>query len=132
MRMVIDTNIIVSALLSPDGAAYQVLSEVLDGKYEVFVSEEIFQEYVDVLHRERFGFDEDIIVYLLDWFRNNAVWVEVTESDIQMPDEKDRVFFDVARCCRAKLLTGNIRHYPVDELVTALEEIAPLRNRFWR
>lgn len=56
-----------------------------------------------------FGFDEAIIVYLLDWFRNNAVWVEVTESDIHMPDEKDRVFFDVARCCRAKLLTGNIK-----------------------
>lgn len=129
MRMVIDTNIIVSALLSPDGAACQVLSDALDGKHEVFVSVEIFQEYADVLHREKFGFDEDIIVYLLDWFRDNAIWVEVTKSDIQMPDEKDRVFFDVARCCRARLLTGNIKHYPVDELVTSLEEIAPFRNR---
>lgn len=73
MRMVIDTNIIVSALLSPNGAAYQVISDVLDGRYEVFVSEEIFQEYTDVLHREKFGFDEGFIDYLLDWFRNNAV-----------------------------------------------------------
>lgn len=129
MRMVIDTNIIVSALLSPNGAAYQVLSDVLDGKYEVFVSEEIFQEYVDVLHREKFGFNEDIIVYLLDWFRNNAVWVEVTKSDMPMPDEKDREFFDVARSCRARLLTGNIKHYPVDELVTALEELVPSGSR---
>ena len=55
--------------------------------------------------------DEDIIVYLLDWFHNNAVWVEVTKSDIQMPDEKGRIFFDVARCC-----------------VTSLEGIAPFRN----
>lgn len=38
-------------------------------------------------------------------------------------DEKDREFFDVAKCCRARLLTGNIKHYPVDELVTALEEL---------
>lgn len=129
MRMVIDTNIIVSALLSPNGAACQVLSDVLDGKYEVFVSEEIFQEYADVLHREKFGFDEDIIDYLLDWFRNNAVWVEVTKSDIRMPDEKDRVFFDIAKCCRARLLTGNIKHYPVHELVTALEELVTFRNR---
>lgn len=62
---------------------------------------------------------------MLDWFRNNAVWVEVTESDIWMPDEKDRVFFDVARCCRARLLARNIMHYPVDELVTALDELVP-------
>lgn len=123
MRMVIDTNIIVSALLSPNGAAYQVLSDVLDGKHEVFVSEEIFREYTEVLHREKFGFDEGDIVCLLDWFRNNSIWVEVTKSDIRMPDEKDRVFFDVARCCRARLLTGNIKHYPVHELVTALEEL---------
>lgn len=129
MRMVIDTNIIVSALLSPNGAAYQILSDVLDGKYEVFVSQEIFQEYADVLRREKFGFAEDIIDYLLDWFRNNANWVEVTKSDIRMPDEKDRVFFDVAKCCRARLLTGNIKHYPVDELVTALGELVPLRSR---
>lgn len=125
MRMVIDTNIIVSALLSPNGAACKVLSDVLDGKYQVFVSAEIFQEYSDVLHRKKFGFDEDIIAYLLGWFRNNAIWVEATESDVQMPDEKDRVFFDVAKCCRARLLTGNIKHYPVDELVTALKELVP-------
>lgn len=129
MRMVIDTNIIVSALLSPNGAAYQVISDVLDGRYEVFVSEKIFQEYTDVLHREKFGFDEGIIDYLLDWFRNNAVWVEITKSDIRMPDEKDRVFFDVAKCCRARLLTGNIKHYPVDELVTALDELVPPGSR---
>ena len=129
MRMVIDTNIIVSALLSPNGAAYQILSDVLGGKYEVFVSQEIFQEYADVLRREKFGFNEDIIDYLLDWFRNNANWVEVTKSDIRMPDEKDRVFFDVAKCCRARLLTGNIKHYPVDELVTALDELVPPGSR---
>lgn len=43
-----------------------------------------------------------------------------------MPDEKDRVFFDVAKCCRARLLTGNMKHYPVDELVTAPEELCRL------
>lgn len=48
MRLVIDTNIIVSALLSPDGTAFRFLSDVLDNKYEVIINEEIFREYDDV------------------------------------------------------------------------------------
>lgn len=123
MRIVVDTNIIVSALLSEDGTAFQVLADVMDGKYEVFVSKEIYDEYDDVLHRDRFGFDEETIQFILEWFRKNAVWIEANKSDIPMPDEKDRVFYDVARCCKAKLLTGNNKHYPVDELVTSLWEL---------
>ncbi len=123
MRLVIDTNIIVSALLSEDSKAFQVLSDALDGKYTVLVSEEIFQEYEDVLHRDKFGFDEEIIQFILNWFRENAVWIEVSESTIPMKDKKDRVFYDLAKSCKARLVTGNIKHYPVDELVTALWEL---------
>lgn len=123
MRLVIDTNIIVSALLSADGTAFQVLSDVLDGKYVVFVSKEIYEEYRNVLHREKFHFDDEIIEFILNWFLENAIWIEVSKSNIPMPDEKDRIFFDVAKCCKARLLTGNVKHYPVDELVTLLWEL---------
>lgn len=123
MRLVIDTNIIVSALLSEESKAFQLLSDVLDGKYIVLISEEIFKEYENVLSRDKFGFDSDIINFLLNWFRENAVWVEVLESDAPMKDEKDRVFYDLAKSCKARLVTGNIKHYPVDELVTALWEL---------
>lgn len=123
MRLVVDTNIIVSALLSSESKAFQLLSDVLDGKYIVLISEEIFKEYEDVLSRDKFGFDSDIINFLLSWFRENAVWVEVLESDAPMKDEKDRVFYDLAKSCKARLVTGNIKHYPVDELVTALWEL---------
>lgn len=123
MRLVVDTNIIVSALLSSESKAFQLLSDVLDGKYIVLISEEIFKEYEDVLSRDKFGFDSDIINFLLSWFRENAVWVEVSESDTPMKDEKDRVFYDLAKSCKARLVTGNIKHYPVDELVTALWEL---------
>lgn len=122
MRLVIDTNIIVSALLSPDGTAFRFLSDVLDNKHEVIINEEIFREYDDVLHRERFGFDEEVISYILDWFRDNAIWIEVTKSQIPMLDEKDRIFYDAAKCTKSKLVTGNNRHYPVDEIVTSLWE----------
>ncbi len=123
MRIVVDTNIIVSALLSVEGTAFRILSDVMDGRYEVFVSKEIYDEYDDVLHRGKFGFDEETIKFILEWFRENAIWIETNKSNIPMPDEKDRVFYDVARCCKAKLLTGNTKHYPVDELVTSLWEL---------
>lgn len=73
MQLVIDTNIIVSALLSADSNAFKVLSDALDGKYTVLISEEIFQEYQDVLHREKFGFDEEIISFLLEWFKEKPI-----------------------------------------------------------
>lgn len=123
MRLVIDTNIIVSALLSEDSKAFRLLSDVLDGKYAVLISEEIFEEYKDVIYRDKFGFDIDIINFLLNWFKETAVWIQVLESDIPMKDEKDRVFYDLAKSCKARLVTGNIKHYPVDELVTALWEL---------
>lgn len=122
MRIVFDTNIIVSALLSPDGSAFRLLSNALDGMHVVFISEEIYEEYDDVLHRRKFKFEEDIIEFLLLWFRENAIWIETVKSDIPMPDEKDRIFYDIARCCKARLVTGNVKHYPVDEIVTSLWE----------
>lgn len=122
MLIVVDTNIIVSALLSPDSSAYTFLSEVMDGKHTVLICEEIFKEYTEVLHRDKFAFDEKLIFWLLNWFEENAIWVEPKSSTEPVPDEKDRVFYDLAKACRARLITGNIKHYPVDELVTALRE----------
>lgn len=83
----------------------------------------IFQEYGEVLAWEKFGFDHDIVDFLLNWFMENAVWIQVLESNIPMRDEKDRVFYDLAKSCKARLVTGNIKYYPVDELVTALWEL---------
>lgn len=121
--IVVDTNIIVSALLSPEGTAFEFMTRVLDGEYTVLVSEEIFREYEDVLRRDRFGLGEDIINYILNWFIDHALWVEPQQSCAPMPDEKDRIFYDVAKSCRARLITGNFKHYPVDECVTALWEL---------
>lgn len=72
--IVVDTNIIVSALLSPEGTAFEFMTKVLDGEYTVLVSEEIFQEYEEVLRRDKFGLSEDIVSYILNWFINNALW----------------------------------------------------------
>jgi len=124
--IVLDTNIIVSALMTPDGKAFSLLKRVILGEYTVCLSSEIMKEYKDVLHRKRLHLDEYLVDYLLSIFYINGVWIEPLPSDatrVPMKDESDRKFYDVAKCLHAKLVTGNFKHYPVDELITSLDEV---------
>ena len=126
MLIVLDTNILVSALLTPNGKAYKLLTQVLQGKYKVCLSSGIMDEYRDVLHRDRLGLNKYQVNYLLSWLSLNSFWIEPKATDASrfvMKDETDRKFFDVAKCLNAKLVTGNIKHYPVHELVTSLDEL---------
>lgn len=125
-RIVIDTNILISSLISPNGTAARFMGDVLNGKYEVVVTESIMNEYADVMNRPRFQIDKDIIQYILDWFSRYALFVEVDEDDYpieEMPDSKDAVFYVAARCTGALLVTRNIKHYPVTEWRTMIWEL---------
>lgn len=80
LTVVIDTNIIVSALLNPNGVSYVFLDRVFAGEYHVVVTPQIIEEYNDVLRRKKFCFSEEIIETVLDWFQNNAIFIEVEEE----------------------------------------------------
>lgn len=124
-RVVIDTNIIVSALYSPKGMAYSFLIDALDGKYEVVLTESIYSEYLRVLHKPKFSFDEETIEGVLGGLQSHAIWIEVNEQDYPaaMTDLTDVPFYVAARATGARLVTGNIRHYPVEEWRTMLWEM---------
>lgn len=126
MLIVLDTNIIVSALKTPDGKAYLLLGQILTGKYKICISSDIMTEYKDVLNRSKLNLDKYLVDYLLSWFVINGLWIEPLPSNnntVPMRDESDRKFFDVAKCLHAKLVTGNFKHYPVHELITSLDEL---------
>ena len=126
MEVVIDTNIIVSALLNPKGACYIFLDRVLAGAYDIVASEAIIAEYNEVLRRSQFGFDEEDVDYLVEWFYSNALMVEVSEKDYledSMIDEKDIPFYIVAKATKSRLVTGNIKHYPIEEMRTMIWEL---------
>ena len=88
---VIDTNILVSALLSPknDSATVQVMENVLQKKIIPVYSEEIFAEYQNVLHRKKFNFSAEIVDYLLDAIKSFGILVNPAETEIILPDMKD-------------------------------------------
>lgn len=126
MQVAIDTNIIVSALLNHNGTCYVFLDRVMAGAYDVVVSESIMAEYNEVLRRERFGFDEEDIDFLIDWFYSNALMVEVNEEDYineAVLDEKDIPFYVTAKATKSRLVTGNIKHFPVEEMRTMIWEL---------
>ena len=125
-RIVIDTNVIVSALIKPDGKAADFFNNVLDGQYEVVVTNSIFEEYCDVLNRPKFHLSPVAVEFVLNWIRDNSFWVEVDENDYpkeEMPDSDDAAFYVVARSTGALLVTKNVKHYPVTEWRTMIWEL---------
>ena len=129
---VIDTNILVSALLSPknDSATVQIIEKVLQKKIIPVYSEEIFSEYQNVLHRKKFNFSAENVDYLLSAIKSFGILVNPAETEIILPDMKDLPFYKIIlENADYYLVTGNIKHFPkIERVVTAREMINLLEN----
>ena len=110
---VIDTNVLVSALLAKheNSATVKVVNHLFDGTVIPVFSESILAEYGDVLRREKFGFVDTFLTEL----RNCGKLLQVTETGVILPDEKDVPFYEVvleSGTGDTYLVTGNIKHFP--------------------
>lgn len=114
MYVVIDTNILVSSLWSKNGSPAKILSMVLGGILIPCYDYRILTEYREVLMRPKFCFSESEVDSLLDWIKSYGKSVVATPLNINFIDEDDKKFFEVAKFCDAKLITGNLKHYPED------------------
>lgn len=113
IRVVLDTNIIVSALLQPLGPPTQVFMLTLSGSIQLCVSGRVYAEYEEVISRPRLQRSEDIIASALHAIREQGVWVRPAEQVRVCPDPDDDIFLECAQAARAEyLVTGNIRHFP--------------------
>lgn len=113
MRIVLDTNVLVSGLLSPFGPPGEIVRLVSSGSVVLCVDARILGEYEQVLLRPRFGFDPDSVAALLDYidFRSEVVASEPLPR--RLPDPDDEPFLEVALSCVADcLVTGNLSHFP--------------------
>lgn len=124
---VIDTNILVSALLTSkkDSATVQVVEKVLKKEIIPLYSEEILAEYKNVLHRKKFNFSKNVVDYLLSAIENFGILVNPAEVEIILPDMKDLPFYKiVAEKAESYLVTGNLKHFPQsDKIISAREMI---------
>lgn len=127
---VIDTNVLLSALLSKNeaSATVKVLEAVFEGKIIPLYHQDILVEYDEVLHREKFCLHEEAIRTVLDAVRQYGVEVFPQPTGAVLIDMDDLVFYEVAMEKRdddAYLVTGNWKHYPFkDFIITPAEMMA--------
>jgi putative PIN family toxin of toxin-antitoxin system len=112
MTVVLDTNILVSALLNPEGAPAAIISLLLSGKLIVLYDNRILKEYGEVLRRKKFPFKKSSVLHLLDFIRHEGQFVVAEPINIPI-SEDDKAFYEVAKAGKAEyLITGNKRHFP--------------------
>ena len=113
IRVVLDTNVILSSLLQPLGPPAKVLYLARRGFLELCVSGPVFAEYEEVLQRPRFKRIEASIPPTIQFIRESGVWVRPTESVRVCKDIDDDIFLECAQEARASwLVTGNVRDFP--------------------
>jgi uncharacterized protein len=113
LRLVVDTNVVVSAALKPDGMQRTVLLLALTKPTRLYVTEVILAEYEEVLARPELGIRKGIRQQLLQLIRSRAHRATRTRSLQVTPDPDDNIFLECADAARADyLVTGNTRHFP--------------------
>lgn len=123
---VIDTNVIVSALLArnPESATVKVLEALFRGSIVPLVNDEIICEYADVLRRPKFRFPEELVAPVIQAIDAGAIRPGRVQSKEAFPDPKDAVFYEVALAKDdAYLITGNTRHFPHTPIVVTPAEM---------
>lgn len=113
IRVVIDTNVVVSANISDEGLPGSILDLAANTKILMVVSEPILAEYQEVLRRPRLKLDPLKIKNALAVIRSTSRLVKPIRTVKKSPDESDNRFYECAEAGKANfLITGNIRHFP--------------------
>ena len=119
---VIDTNVIVSALLKWNSVPGVVLQAIFNGFVVPVYNDEILNEYRNVLNRPKFGFSSELISETISQMESLGVMENALETVAEaMPDPKDIVFYSIAlshgKTAETYLVTGNVKHFPVNPIV---------------
>ena len=113
MRVVLDTNVLISAALKPGGLEASVVAAALAGRVEVWVTEQVWAEYEEVLARPKFAGVRETSRHLLDDLHTCARRIAAVAPVTLALDEDDNRFLECAVAAEANyLVTGNLRHFP--------------------
>ena len=114
MRVVIDTNVLVSGLLSPYGAPGRIVNMVVSGALDVCYDARVITEYREVLLRPKFSFEREYVGSIIEYMECFGVPVSAKPLSKRLRDPDDEAFLEVAIAGSAEaLITGNTSHYPL-------------------
>lgn len=124
---VIDTNVLVSALISPHptAATVQIVSKMLVGEITPVYCREILAEYREVLGRKKFGFPKDLVDNMLAVIEKYGLFVTPGPTSVELPDKKDLPFYAVVSEKQedgAYLITGNLKHFPEEPFIVTARQ----------
>jgi len=110
--VVVDTNVLISGLMTPFGNAARILDMVLGGELHILYDDRVLSEYREVLLRPKFSFEEKDVDSLLSFIEAEGMKVTSTPIDYPHVDKDDMPFIEVAVAGKAEaLITGNKRHF---------------------
>jgi putative PIN family toxin of toxin-antitoxin system len=113
LRLVLDTNILVSAAIQPDSLQRTAFLLAITKPARLYVSEPILAEYAAVLARPELSIRKGLRLQLLQLIRNHAHLVNPARPIEAASDPDDNIFLECADAARADfLITGNRRHFP--------------------
>ena len=112
MRVVVDTNVLVSGVINPHGSPGRILDSIASQTITVLFDDRILSEYPDVLLRPMFAFQPGDVNALLDFIEFSGEHVTAGPVDLALPDPTDLPFLEVAIAGSADaLVTGNLKHF---------------------
>ena len=124
---VIDTNVLVSAMLKGNSVPGLVLKHVFGGNLVPVFNDIILEEYREVLLRKKISFSKEDVYTVLEALQEQGISIDAEKLDIELPDAKDVVFYEVVMEKRKKdsayLVTGNIKHFPKEPFVVTPREM---------
>jgi uncharacterized protein len=124
MIAILDTNVLVSGLITPHGVCGAILQALTDGVFEAYVTRDILLEYTEVPLRPKFKIDGDKRQKILSLFKHLETEPEMLR-DAQLPDPDDVIFLVAAVASNADyLVTGNLRHF-LEEMRFGVKVVSP-------
>lgn len=116
MKVVVDTNVLVSGLLSPFNAPGEIVRMTSAGLLKLCYNALILSEYEEILARPKFGFDSSHVEILIEQIKACGFKTMAKPLNISLPDPDDLPFLEVAVTAQADcLITGNLKHYPISK-----------------
>ena len=128
--VVIDTNVLVSSALKPESNPGIIYNLVQQGIIVPIINDKIVSEYFEVLYRPKFHLTNGIVNNIINNIVNKAILIDENHIDIDLPDEKDRVFYEVTMTSKDErdtmLVTGNMKHFPVKPFIVTPKELCDI------
>ncbi len=126
MRLVVDTNVLVSSLLTPRGTAARLMDHLIGAGDAWLVDLRILAAYRQVLPRPRFRLSSRIVEEVFSAIDASVLIIEAAPLRVRLPDPTDLPFLEVAAAGRADaLVTGNARHFVPLEGAHGIRVVSP-------